>query len=677
MVANPDELPTWFERALVALLSAVVAVGGTGLALAVMGQYRLWVVLLVGGAAAAILTFLAWPRGRARGGLTAPAVAMVLVASAFVLWNGLLAGHYVWVDRDPGVYGATGKWIAEHGDLVVDGGARWTEIGSEFGWHSAGMYPEPGGRLEFQFSHLTGVLLAVANGIGGDRLMFALPAVLGGLSLCVIFAVGVRLSRRPWLVLASVTALGLSLPQLSVSRDTYSEAGTQLLVWGGIWLLLLADRRRRPGVALLAGVVIGGALMSRIDALVYVVPLPILAALAWLARPDRAARRSLRQTVVAALVGALPLLALATVDVKYRAGGYYDALHDQVVLLRVAFVAAVVLGVALIIVWPRLHRARALAANVRNPVATGTAVAVGAGLVAAWALRPALDTGRIDPPISTTATLQKLEGVGVIDASRSYSEHTMTWMSWYLGPVVVALAIWGIGILIVRFIRDAHAAAGMVLTVAGICTAMYLIRPEITPDQIWASRRFVPAALPFLVLSAVVALDAVLDRATAVTGHRLLRPAMVPLACAALIVFPLGSTLPVRTFSSQEGFVTVIDQTCDAIGPNAAVVFSKDDIEKLTLLQTVRGYCGAEAAHLTRPLTAGGLDRVAEAWAEQDKQLWILGSSPELVSGAAPGLEPRLIGRARARHDLEQTLTRYPSGYADSQLNVYGARVDD
>jgi hypothetical protein len=73
---------------------------------------------------------------------------------------------------------------------------------------------------------------------------------------------------RPWLVLFAVADLAVCLPQLAFSRDTFSETATQFLLWAGLWLLLVAWDRRHFGVALLSGLVLGGTVMTRVDAVI-------------------------------------------------------------------------------------------------------------------------------------------------------------------------------------------------------------------------------------------------------------------------------------------------------------------------------------------------------------------------------------------------------------------------
>ena len=145
------------------------------------------------------------------------------------------AGEHVSVDRDPGVYLVAGQWVATRGDLRIEAGAsEWTSIPGLV-YASPGFYDLGEGTLEAQFNHFATVLYAEAYGVGGEALMIVLPAILGGLALCAIYAALTRLVSRPWLAVAAVAALAISLPQLHIVRDTFSEPSTQLLLWAGLW----------------------------------------------------------------------------------------------------------------------------------------------------------------------------------------------------------------------------------------------------------------------------------------------------------------------------------------------------------------------------------------------------------------------------------------------------------
>jgi hypothetical protein len=668
--------PWWFEYVVVVACVGVASFGGFGLVLALLGHYSAAPALLLGAAGTVVGTYLARPQRASYPSYrrtALPAAGACVVAAGTAAWNAVYVGHHVAVDRDPGVYVVAGKWIAEHGGLSVAALQPWA--GSTVNAGSAGLYPQGGGHIEFQFAHLLPALLAEAENIGGDGLMFRVPVLLGALALCAVYAAGCRLLNRPWLVLAAVAALAVSLPQLSVTRDTYSEPATQLLVWGGIALLLRAYEERRLGVAFIAGVSIGATVMTRIDAIAYLIPLPLLAALGWLAARSVAQRRSLLRVYAAALVGIVPPVAIGVLDVQRRAGNYYHDLHGQVWKLYLGVILTTVIALAAILVWPRLGRFGGWL-NVHRGRLSVTAVCVVAiGLTLAWSLRPAGPKATADRIVPGVLALQRAENLP-LQPNRSYDEQSMVWLSWYLGPIALALAIAGLGILTYRAIRHGTSTAVTVLAMSGVLTAIYIWKPSITPEQIWAMRRYVPASLPLLLLAAVVAIDAVAVAGVAVLRNPAWSWRVAAIGGAALLAFPVGATLPVRQFQPEANYLPVVDHTCDTIGPDAAVLFPAHDYDAAVLEQTLRSWCDVPAAALPPTGTgAADLPAIATRMRAEGKTLWLVAADAKEITRMAPNLHPVLIGAGTSSRELEHTLSRPAENYATTRLLVYGVKV--
>jgi hypothetical protein len=670
--------PVWFEYLVVVAISGVLSFGGFGLFLAVLGHYRAGPTLLVGAAGTVAGTVLGRPARRRRPSASPsqqlPTVVMCLVAAGVGVWNAVYAGHHVAVDRDPGVYTAAGRWLAAHGTLVVPGGTPWVAKNPAFNWASAGMYPHSGGTLQFQFAHLTPVLLAEAHRLGGDTLMFRVPALLGSLALLAVYAVGTRLIRRPWLVVAAVTALGVSLPQLYVSRDTFSEPATQILLWGGIWLLLRAYQELRVTVGLLAGLAVGGTLMTRIDGVAYLITLPLLGAVGWLAAGSGGERRSVLRVYGAVVAGVIPPAVLGTIDVQRRSGLYYSALHGQVEHLYQALGLSLVLAVAAVLLWPLLTRPVAWLNRRRGPLSVVAASMIGFALLWAWSLRPAGPSKALTGVVAThIGQLQKAENVPV--RPETYAEQTMQWISWYVGPIALILAIGGLCLLTVLAIRRGTPAVVTVLAMAAPLTIIYLWNPNITPEQVWAMRRYVPASLPLLVLAAAAMLDGLASVTARLPGGRNWPRLVVAAGAVGLIAFPLGTSLPVGKFQTQANYLPTVDRTCAVIGPTAAVIFSAQDYDAPTLMQTLRSWCNVPVTSVVKPISSTDLQHVAQAFRAQGRTLWVLGSNPTLIRQVDPGLNPVLIGLAKSPRELAQTVNGPPENYAESQLSVYGSEV--
>jgi hypothetical protein len=270
--------------------------------------------------------------------------------------------------------------------------------------------------------------------------------------------------------------------------------------------------------------------------------------------------------------------------------------------------------------------------------------------------------------------LQRAGGLAS-DPRRTYAEDTVKWLGWYLGPVTVTLAILGAGILVTRVWRRPDVAPLLVLAMAGVGTALYLWHPLIVPDQIWAMRRFVPAAMPLFVLLAAVCLDAAVTFVSD-AGYDAHRVRAVGLAGAVgLIFFPAGVSAPVRNFEPQATSLVAVKSTCRGIGPSAAVVFVKGDVFGPHVASALRGWCDVPVAMLSRPATPERFRRLADAWQAEGRTLWVLGSSPGFVASSAPGTSPAVIAVFSGNRELEMTVARPPQQYAAGTTRLYGVRV--
>jgi hypothetical protein len=666
--------PFWFEYLVLIGGVAVLSFGGIGLLLADLGHYSAALALSLGAIGTVAGVLLGRPRHdgmspRGRGA-TLPALVMCAVAIGIAAWNAAYIGHHVAIGRDPGVYANAGRWLAGHSTLVIPASAVPIP---HVDWSAGGAYLLADGTQQFQFPHFLPAVLAEAHNIGGDALMFRLPAALGAVALLMGYAVGCRVIRRPWLALAAVTGIGLSLPQLSVSRDTYSEVATQLLLWTGLVFLLRGYEKRTAGPVFLGGLAVGGTLMTRIDAVAYLVPLPVLAAVCWLAVTPGAERRALLRLHAAALLGVLPTAILGTVDVQRRAGHYYGDLHSQVTKLYLALGLSVALALALVALAPRLAAARPWLAAQRGRFGIGVTSIIAVGLVAAWSLRPAGPKQTLTGPVAPTGGLERLENLP-FQPERSYGEQSMRWIEWYIGPIALVAAIAGLCVLSVRVIRRGSASAFVLLAMCGAITTIYVWRPNIRPDQVWAMRHFVPASLPLLMLAAAVAVDALVTASGArLPGSAWPRRTAIA-GAAAVIAFPLGATLPVARFQPYANYLPLVRQTCTTLGPDAAVLVPAGDPDQ-ELMQPLRAWCDLPVARFTAPLTVAQLRDVTTAFQAEGRTPWVLAGAPATITKAGPRLAPRLIGTAVSNREIQQTLSRPPENYMTLTLTVYAAKA--
>ncbi len=345
--------------------------------------------------------------------------------------------------------------------------------------------------------------------------------------------------------------------------------------------------------------------MSRIDAPVYLIPLPLLAALTWLSAQSSAERRMLLRLYGLFLVGAIPVAVLATLDVQDRAGHYYDDLHSQVRQLQLGLFLSTIAGVLLLVLWP-LRQPASPPGDGTPPITPGRiAVLAGCvlvlGMVGAWAIRPAI-MHFSGAPNALVAPLQKGAGLPV-EPTRTYAELSVVWLSWYLGPVTIALAIFGAAVMLSRIVQQPDASYCLMLAVAGIEHRALLVEPVDIPRPDLGQPSIRPgghaSVRPSRLLRDRCAcrVDVAPERRAGVSfspGHR---------GCD-------SGGLSARDDNPRTGFFAWSRATSPASrppvvppAPDAAILTAADDVLSQELVGALRSWCNVPVAIMTRPFS--------------------------------------------------------------------------
>jgi hypothetical protein len=574
------------DRLLLLLLWACVTVAVA----TVLGQHRPVVVVPLFLVVAAVTwRWRPAPVAPARHGAVAAAVALAF-AVMWVVVQLPLTGERLIISRDPDVYTLTSLWLVDHPSPAVP-----IPEGTRGG---LGFFEEDGA-LRPQGAHLVPALSAVFGWVAGTPGVLAANLVWGAFGLLALFTLGRRVVGPSW-ALVPPAALALSLPMLDFSRSMYSEPLSMALTLLGTALLLDAWRSGRARDFVLAGAALGAVALARIDGTL--ISIGVVAGLTLLAVSvpgGTAGSRRWGSPLVAAATFALAALGL--LDVYLYSGVYFNNQLVQVApLLGVGVAAALAATVLAWLAHPRSPRVVAWQRVVRR-----LAPAAGVLLVVVWAFlasRTYWYVGRAVDVNDTVVALQTEAGVPV-DGTRRYYEDAIAWLTWYYGfaPVVLGLLVfaawlaWGL--------RDPRRGAlACLLLVVLPSSLLYFYEARITPDHVWAVRRFLPVVVPGLLLATVWGARAL---ASASGPARAVRRWLAGLVAVALIAWPLG-TLPGLWFVRDKGGVLAgMQQVCDAVDGRPTVVTGVD-----TFLPSVIIFCGVPAYGLREPTPQG----LAEAY---------------------------------------------------------------
>jgi hypothetical protein len=676
----------------------------------------------------------------------------LLIAAGHGVWAAATHAEHVVLRRDAGSYALFTQWISTRHGLPVPSsldafGGPAALADPTFRLASpaffAVLHGSPGAAgttVDIVPQFLLGAPAVYSLGwwAAGWSGLLVTPAIVSALALLAVAGLAARLGGPRWAV-PTVATLALAQPVLHAARSTYSEPLALLL--GAAAMALLVDavkagngRRWTPGtrppawwIGLAAGLGFGLAGLVRVDSIREVAfLLPVAAILALRGHP--AARPLVIGGLGGTLVAALPAVLLSR-----------PYLGEIAASLLPLIAGGVLLGVlSLVVVRVGRRRAADPVAAVATPgsgsepdgtssspdgtssdpdgtssapvTSSSARPAPGSGIrLRRW---PRLVAGAVllvgvvlagrplwlvtrqdpnDPGSRVVAGLQLRQGLPV-DGGRTYAEHSLSWVSWYVGPVVVIagwLMLAGLAGAATRWwLRSGRGmrAEGSrprpnvppwlgpaLIGLAG--TVLTLYRPGITPDHPWADRRLVPLVLPTLVLAAGAAAGWVSRIARRRWSASLLLTVLVAAAAGMLVPAALA-TAPVAGDRTEQGELDAVHQVCDQLEPND-VVLAVDNRTANEWPQLVRGVCDRPAASIkvVEPSVGGPAVRAITA------RIVAAGHRPVLLAGTHEGadllrelgLDPVQVVVLNTTED-QRYLTRVPDGTDRLSIPIWLAR---
>ncbi|SDJ35363.1 Dolichyl-phosphate-mannose-protein mannosyltransferase [Frankineae bacterium MT45] len=636
--------------------------------LLLLGHYVAGLVLPIGllGAAVAVAVVRAPAGVMPKRDVRLTLVALLLVV-VWVAVNARFSAENVFATRDPATYNLTARWLMDHGSLNIPTHSRIFGPPTNSDATSAGFgSAAKGGILYAQGNHLLPALMTVGGWLFGVAGMLKANVLLGGIALFVFYGFARRIVG-PVFGLVAMSALAVSIPMLYVSRDSYTEVLALLLLMGSLSLLHRALLTRRSIDFAAAGLVAGVSGAVRIDSTASMLSLLLTAIIIAAVAPPERRRITVTQLLLLFGVGAIPMF-LGWLDVTHLSYGYYRDQRSHILMLFIAAFALVVVAVPLVaLAWS--HRAQAFLRSPqrRGQLATVLTVTVLIVAVVLWS-RPLWMTS-VAGDNESVADLQQQQGLPV-NGARLYNEFTLQWLAFYYGWPALLLGLGGYVTLINRTLRRPQ-----LTLVAPVCmglsmSGLYLWSSEITPDQPWAIRRFVPVVLPLMIVAACALLQLLARRWRSVRG---LRAGIVVFGTLLLVGVPLAISLPVRGLREEAPQLQQVEAICNALDGDAAVLMI-DETARISYSQTLRSYCGVPT-NSVKNVSTDTLSQVNEKVIASGRRLYVMATDPS----AFPGIDAATL---KPLSSVEMTrwpslLNKVPTAPARSQVSVYLTTVDE
>ena len=481
----------WAELLLLRIACSAAVSTPVLVALAVLGRFETLFIFGALGACSAIAALCC----RKRDGLLARCgrwdlMTLMLVVGAFALYA--RPAEYVLKDRDPGVYTVAAAKLARTGELLtrdplVGAVASFHEF--EYGAKHPGFFVHGNDLLVPQFFPGPFAWLGLGNLIGGTWGELYVVPLFGVLSVGMTFVLGGELFGR-WAGLVGSVLLTVSYTQVWWSRYPSSEIMAQFFVLAGLWSVARFVRAGGVGTGALAGALLGGAMMIRVDAFLAALVVPALIL------HDLMLGRSPRKwaSLCAPLLfsGGAMLLYAATVGERYL-----DLIRDLHVPESFLRLSPYLLGGASLMVLSAvlvLRRfswrgyERLLALHGRTVALLATLVLLGAALWVYFVL-----------PEPWEGLPEYWGGdAGRMAEFHAYDRQVGVRMVWFLTPGVAVLGMVGFVVAAYRLDTARALFLGAVLAFG----VLYVALPNVAPDLPWATRRFVPVVFPGLYLLA-------------------------------------------------------------------------------------------------------------------------------------------------------------------------------
>jgi hypothetical protein len=501
-------------------------------------------------------------------------------------------------------------------------------------WNLAGDVVQPQGA-----KMLPGVL-SVGGWVAGVPGVLATNIVIGGVGILAVYLVA-RRTLGPLAALAPAALLALTVAHLGLTRSPYSEPLTLVLILASVAWAWRGIEEGRTGALVAAGAASGSTVLCRIDGGVYALGVLVGLALVCAMRGSKGFT-----PLVAFIVPQVIMVGIGYWSLWRWSASYIERLGDEARTLGFAYAAVVValFMMQAIASMGDVRRLGAFLTSKKEPLARIAAGATAFALVV-LASRPLWMTDRRGTTSTTdeftnsvVAHFQQREGYDV-DGTRTYAEHTVTWLSYYLTWPILILAALGLAVLAYRSFTSRPATLVFLGAVA-VPSIVYALRPAIVPDQLWAIRRFEPATLPGLAIAAGVGAWWLVARVARGRSVETRRVAAVIAACV-MVGAPVTTFISVKLdddlkvaaspylyVREQGGARAQIDQLCDVIDGRPVVLAGSAGY-----FGSIRVMCDVPVVLALVDLDPEALERMSQEWGQQPV---VITQHPETVWEETP-----------------------------------------
>lgn len=645
---------------------ALCGFGIVAISLLLIGKLYTGLVLLLGSAVAILMSIVVLRNGDTkRPGTTIEKRIFDILILVFVLsWifiNIPYTSEHVYTDRDPATYNITAVHIIDSPDVFFATYPEFSGLENVTEESPGFAKPTPGANvLHSQGLHLLSAFLGLLGRFFGASKMMHLNLIFGGAALLAVYGYARLLAKPKWAFISTVT-LGVALPMIYFSRDIYTEPLTMVFAFGALSLTWIAYSTRKLRIWFIAGLLAGAGMLTRIDSLILVVGFVIYLVIYLISKSDAKEQRYALREVGLFQLGMVLTTIIGWLDLTTLSRQYYEN-HSSLILYELWLLVFVLLlgAVSVVITWNLNQTIK----NRLSKITDGEVIAIFILLIAMiFISRPLWYTSFTSEQNVFVEGIQKARGFPI--EPRDYAEITTQWIGWYIGPIMAWFGVIGMSIAAGRTLSNKNLKYTAGLLVVILASFVYLIKPNVAADQIWASRRLLPIILPGLIVFGAITISALMDRVKDLRH----RGIFFSLLSAAVVINPLLTTRPFINTKESARLVGV-SEVCNKL-PNDSVVFWVAQA-RYELVQPTREFCKKPAAGITRiQPSKSSLMSIAQKMHAQNK-IPIIGIYGEHSSHIAADFKTTELSEAVNYKyiELEKSLVRPPQHVVEKQHSI-------
>lgn len=424
-----------------------------------------------------------------KSGILFPSFLLNIVLIAALLYM-LFPTTYMMMGRDPGLYLLNGIHIAESGSIQYksdnylnehyDKIDKLIELGypglySDYKEEIKGSNP---GDIVPQFMPVFMVASAIGYNLFGIEGLIRVNALIGILCIMIIFIFAQRCFNTATAKLAVVLML-LNPAQLWAVRTTESEILAQLFFFTAVYLGTLGLENYNKWITGMAGLLLGFSVMVRMDS--YILGVGVILYFAYVILWD-SERVKLAGGMVGGylLAGGISFLYGCIYSKPYFVSHMENGTLSLIISINILCLAIV--GVCWVIhrAFRQINQCNLFERLISSKKAyVFFCLIILMIIVMLYFIRPVFNN--------------------------SFSGRAMIEFSWYTSFTLVVFSVYGLFKLLYtdkmsKEILRKKDIYLLFLFIGIACMGAYILRPSITPDHIWASRRWITVNIPFIII---------------------------------------------------------------------------------------------------------------------------------------------------------------------------------